>query len=73
MKARELLAYLIARGGTPALRDEVADALWPEGTPTHVGGGYLRIAGLAGGSCSTDRKIGMPKHVEMAEEMLGEN
>jgi two-component SAPR family response regulator len=29
-KARELLAYLIARGGTPVLRDEVAEALWPD-------------------------------------------
>ena len=67
-----MLAYLIARGGTPVLRDEVAEALWPDGKPTRVGGGYLRIAGLAGGGCSPDRKIGMPKHVEMAEEMLGE-
>jgi len=29
-KARELLAYLIARGGSPVLRDEVAEALWPD-------------------------------------------
>lgn len=30
-KARELLAYLIARGGSAVLRDEAAEALWPEG------------------------------------------
>jgi len=30
-KARELLAYLIARGGSRATRDEAAEALWPEG------------------------------------------
>ena len=35
-KARELLAYLIARGGTPVLRDEVAEALWPEGDRAQV-------------------------------------
>lgn len=29
-KARELLAYLIARGGAPVLRDQVAEALWPD-------------------------------------------
>ncbi len=31
-----MLAYLIARGGTPVLRDEVAEALWPDGEPTQV-------------------------------------
>jgi two-component SAPR family response regulator len=31
-----LLAYLIARGGIPVLRDEVAEALWPDGEPTQV-------------------------------------
>ena len=35
-KARELLAYLIARGGTAVLRDEVAEALWPDGEPAQV-------------------------------------
>lgn len=35
-KARELLAYLIARGGTPVLRDEVAEALWPDGDRVQV-------------------------------------
>src|SRR2546427_12905233 len=30
-KARELLAYLIARGGARATRDEAAEALWPDG------------------------------------------
>ena len=35
-KARELLAYLIARGGTGVLRDEVAEALWPDGDPGEV-------------------------------------
>ena len=35
-KAREMLAYLIARGGTPALRDEVAEALWPDGDRAQV-------------------------------------
>jgi DNA-binding SARP family transcriptional activator len=30
-KARELLAYLIARGGSRATRDEAAEALWPDG------------------------------------------
>ena len=35
-KARELLAYLIARGGTPVLRDEVAEALWPDTDRTQV-------------------------------------
>ncbi len=29
-KARELLAYLVARGGTHVLRDEAAEALWPD-------------------------------------------
>jgi DNA-binding SARP family transcriptional activator len=29
-KARELLAYLIARGGARVSREEAADALWPE-------------------------------------------
>ena len=29
-KSRELLAYLLARGGTPVARDAVAEALWPE-------------------------------------------
>ncbi len=36
-KARELLAYLIARGSTAVLREEVAEALWPEGDPDQVG------------------------------------
>jgi len=35
-KARELLAYLVARGGTPVLRDEVAEALWPDGDRAQV-------------------------------------
>ena len=67
-----MLACLIARGGTPVLRDEVAEAPWPDRKPTHVGGGYLGKAGLPGGGCSPDRKISMPERVEMAEEMLGE-
>ena len=29
-KARELLAYLVARGGTRVTREEAADALWPD-------------------------------------------
>ncbi|MDI6857198.1 MAG: LysM peptidoglycan-binding domain-containing protein [Dehalococcoidia bacterium] len=29
-KAREMLAYLIAHGGAPVLRDQVAEALWPD-------------------------------------------
>lgn len=36
-KARELLAYLIARGGTRVSREEAADALWPEEPPDRVG------------------------------------
>jgi nucleoid-associated protein YgaU/DNA-binding SARP family transcriptional activator len=32
-KARELLAYLIARGGSAVPREEAAEALWPEGDP----------------------------------------
>ena len=67
-----MLACLIARGGTPVLRDEVAEAPWPDRKPTHVGAGYLGIAGLPGGGYSPDRKISMPKRVEMAEEMLVE-
>lgn len=35
-KARELLAYLIARGGTQVSRDETADALWPDESPGQV-------------------------------------
>ncbi len=35
-KARELLAYLIARGGSRATRDEAAEALWPDGEPGQV-------------------------------------
>ncbi len=35
-KAREMLAYLIARGGAPVLRDEVAEALWPDGDRAQV-------------------------------------
>lgn len=35
-KARELLAYLIAHGGAPVMRDEVAEALWPDGDPAQV-------------------------------------
>jgi len=35
-KAREMLAYLIARGGVPMHRDKVAEALWPEGEPSQV-------------------------------------
>ena len=54
------------------LRDEVAEAPWPDRKPTHVGGGYLGKAGLPGAGCSPDRKISMPERVEMAEEMLGE-
>ncbi|MBI2765422.1 MAG: LysM peptidoglycan-binding domain-containing protein [Chloroflexi bacterium] len=30
-KARELLAFLLAHGGAPVLRETVAEALWPEG------------------------------------------
>lgn len=36
-KARELLAYLIARGGTRVTREEAADALWPEEAADQVG------------------------------------
>jgi DNA-binding SARP family transcriptional activator len=36
-KARELLAYLIARGGTRVSREEAADALWPEEPADRVG------------------------------------
>ena len=32
-KARELLACLIARGGSAVPREEAAEALWPEGDP----------------------------------------
>jgi two-component SAPR family response regulator len=35
-KARELLAYLVAHGGTPVLRETVAEALWPEGDVEQV-------------------------------------
>jgi DNA-binding SARP family transcriptional activator len=35
-KARELLACLLARGGAPVLRDEVAEALWPDGDRAQV-------------------------------------
>jgi nucleoid-associated protein YgaU/DNA-binding SARP family transcriptional activator len=35
-KAREMLAYLIARGGAPVLRDQVAEALWPDGERAQV-------------------------------------
>ena len=30
-KARELLAFLLAHGGAPVLRETVAEALWPDG------------------------------------------
>jgi DNA-binding SARP family transcriptional activator len=36
-KARELLAYLVARGGTRVTREEAADALWPEAPADEVG------------------------------------
>lgn len=36
-KARELLAYLVARGGTRVSREEAADALWPEEPADRVG------------------------------------
>ncbi|MBA4179613.1 MAG: hypothetical protein C0506_03400 [Anaerolinea sp.] len=35
-KARELLAYLVAHGGTPVLRETVAEALWPDGDVEQV-------------------------------------
>lgn len=35
-KSRELLAYLIARGGDAVPRDEVGEALWPDETPSHI-------------------------------------
>jgi DNA-binding SARP family transcriptional activator/LysM repeat protein len=35
-KARELLAYLIARGGSAVPREEAAEALWPEGDPSQM-------------------------------------
>ncbi|MBE3109771.1 MAG: tetratricopeptide repeat protein [Acidobacteria bacterium] len=31
-----MLAYLVARGGVPVLRDEVAEALWPDGDRAQV-------------------------------------
>lgn len=31
-----MLTYIIARGGTPVLRDEVAEALWPDREPIQV-------------------------------------
>lgn len=34
-KARELLAYLVARGGSRVLREEAAEALWPEEHADH--------------------------------------
>ncbi len=36
-KARELLAYLVARGGTRVTREEAADALWPDEPADRVG------------------------------------
>ena len=36
-KARLLLAYLVSREGRPVTRDEVADALWPEGELSRLG------------------------------------
>ena len=35
-KARELLAYVIARGGTRVPRGEAAEALWPDEPPKRV-------------------------------------
>jgi DNA-binding SARP family transcriptional activator len=35
-KSRELFAYLIAHRGTAVPREEVAEALWPEGLPEQV-------------------------------------
>jgi two-component SAPR family response regulator len=35
-KARELLAFLLAHGGAPVLRETVAEALWPEGDLAQV-------------------------------------
>jgi len=36
-KARELLAFLLAHGGAPVLRETVAEALWPDGDIDQVG------------------------------------
>ncbi len=36
-KARELLAYLVARGGTRVTREVAAEALWPEEAADRVG------------------------------------
>ncbi|MBN9492553.1 LysM peptidoglycan-binding domain-containing protein [bacterium] len=35
-KARELLAFLLAHGGAPVLRETVAEALWPDGEMDQV-------------------------------------
>ncbi len=36
-KARELLAYLVARGGTRVTREDAGDALWPDESADRIG------------------------------------
>ncbi len=61
-KARELLAFLLAHGGAPVLRETVAEALWPEGDPDQVShqlsnaAYYLRRT-LASGAAEVDNRV----------------
>ncbi|MCC6433729.1 MAG: LysM peptidoglycan-binding domain-containing protein, partial [Acidimicrobiales bacterium] len=61
-KARELLAFLLAHGGAPVLRETVAEALWPEGDLDQVShqlsnaAYYLRRT-LAGAVAEVDNRV----------------
>ena len=61
-KARELLAFLLAHGGAPVLRETVAEALWPEGDLDQVShqlsnaAYYLRRT-LASAAADVDNRV----------------
>lgn len=61
-KARELLAFLLAHGGAPVLRETVAEALWPEGDLDQVShqlsnaAYYLRRT-LASAAAEVDNRV----------------
>ncbi len=61
-KARELLAFLLAHGGAPVLRETVAEALWPDGDLDQVShqlsnaAYYLRRT-LAGAAAEVDNRV----------------